>query len=259
MKVGGLKNQGDRTTHPLQLLSVVSHTPRNVLVAWMCHIKSSVFFKTSSRHESSVPWHVSTHFPLCYKLWMFCMCSTHQPSLCIVGSSSHEPRLIKFFRFGPSSSSPRIRQIRCHTMGTPQNISWGTRSRRSARLEPQSTWDSFLLATGIPEVSKGGFYLRAKMMISYHAKVEVEEVVPEGRMLEAMPPQQQIPWRRGRPRKNKEVGENQIPSESCARSTAKELLMRVIRLEPVEATSRGSGRITRRKDAIGSNVRELTQ
>jgi hypothetical protein len=135
-------------------------TPQNILVAWMCHIKFLVFFKTSRRQESSVPWHVSTHCPLCYKFWMFCMCSTHQPSLCTVGNSSCEPSLIKFFfLFGPLSSSLRIRQIRCCTMGTPQNTRWGMRSSRSARLEPQNAWDSFLLATGIPEASKGGSYL----------------------------------------------------------------------------------------------------
>jgi hypothetical protein len=195
MKAGGLKNQGDRTTHPLQLLSVVSHMPQNILVARMCHKKSSVCFKTSSRHESSVPWHVSTHCPLCYKLWMFCMCSTHQPSLCTAGNSSREPSLIKFFFFfffGPSSSSPRIRQIRCRTMGTPQNIRRGTRSSRSTRLEPQNAWDSFLLAAGIPEASKGGSYL-CKTMVSHHAEAEVEEVVPEGRTLEATLPTTDTP------------------------------------------------------------------
>jgi hypothetical protein len=90
-------------------------------------------------------------------------------------------------------------------------------------------------------------------------KAEVEEVVPEGRTLEDMPPQQQIPRKRGRPRKNKEAGETQIPSEPCARSTAEELLMRVIQLEPVEVTSRGSGSRTRRTDAMDTNVREPTQ
>jgi hypothetical protein len=139
-------------------------------------------------------------------------------------------------------------------MGTPQNIRRGTRSSRSARLEPQSAWDSFLLAVGIPEVSKGGSYLCVEMMISHRAKAEVEEVVLEGRTLEDMPPQQQIPRRRGRPRKNKEAGETQIPSEPCARSAVEELLMRAIRLEPVEVTSRGSGSGMRRTDATDANV-----
>jgi hypothetical protein len=111
MKAGRMKNHDARITYALQLLSVVPHMPQNVLVAWMCHKKYSVCFKTSSRHEFSVPWHVSTYCPLCYKFWMFCMHSTHQPSLCIVGSSSREPRLIKF---SPRAlaKSPCIRQIR---------------------------------------------------------------------------------------------------------------------------------------------------
>jgi len=78
------------------------------------------------------------------------------------------------------------------------------------------------------------------MMISHCVEAEVEEVVLDGRTLEDMPPKQQIPRKRGRPRNNRESGETQIPSESCARSTAKELLMRVTQLEPVEVSSLGS-------------------
>ena len=76
----------------------------------------------------------------------------------------------------------------CHIMGTPQNIRRGMGSSRSARLEPQSAWDSFLLAVRISEVSKGGSYLRPETMISHRVKAKVEEVVPKGRTLEDMPP-----------------------------------------------------------------------
>jgi hypothetical protein len=100
---------------------------------------------------------------------------------------------------------------------------------------------------GVPEASKGYFDLHAETMVSPHAEVEVEEVTSEGHKVEVMLPQQKIPWRRGRPRKNKEVGEeNQILIESRARSAAEEFLMRVIRLEPVETISRGSRNRTRR-------------
>jgi hypothetical protein len=92
------------------------------------------------------------------------------------------------------------------------------------------------------------------MMVSPYGEAKVEEVTLGGRMLEAMPPQQQIPQRRGRPRKNKEACENQILIESCARSVAEALLMHDIRLEPIENTSRGSGSGTRRTNASGSNV-----
>jgi hypothetical protein len=141
-------------------------------------------------------------------------------------------------------------------MGTPQNARRGLRGSRSTRPEPQNAWDSFLFAAGVPEASKGDSDLCAEMMVSPHAEAEVEEVTSEGHRLEAMLPQQQIPWRRGRPRKNKEVrGESQILIESCARSAAEELLMRAIRLEPVETPSRGSGSRMRKTKASGSNVR----
>jgi hypothetical protein len=91
-------------------------------------------------------------------------------------------------------------------MGTPQNARRGLRGSQSTRLEPQNAWDSFLFAAGVPEASKGDSYLHMETMVSPHAEAEVEEVTSEGHKLEATLPQQQIPWRRGRPRKNKEVG-----------------------------------------------------
>jgi hypothetical protein len=104
-------------------------------------------------------------------------------------------------------------------MGTPQNTIWGLRGSQSARPEPQNAWDSFLFAVGVPEASKGDSYFHMEMMVLPHAEVEVEEVTSEGHKLEVMLPQQQIPWRRGRPIKNKEVGGgSQILIESCARS-----------------------------------------
>jgi len=78
----------------------------------------------------------------------------------------------------------------CHTMETPQNIIRGTWSNISARLEPKTAWDSFLLVAGIPEVSKGGSYMRMETLISHRVKAKVEEVVTKGRTLKYMPPQQ---------------------------------------------------------------------
>jgi hypothetical protein len=144
-------------------------------------------------------------------------------------------------------------------MGTPQNIRKGMRSSRSARPEPQSDWDCSYSQRASPRFQREDSHLRVEMMISHRAKAEVEEVVSEGRTLEDMPPQQQIPQRRGRPRKNKEAGETQVPSEPCARSVVEELLMHAIRLEPVEGTSQESGSRMRRTDAMGTNVRESTQ
>jgi len=91
-------------------------------------------------------------------------------------------------------------------MGTPQNTRRGLRGSRSARPEPQNAWDSFLFVAGVLEASKGDSYLHAEMMVSPRADTKVEEAMSKGQNLEFTLPQQQIPWRRGRPKKNKEVG-----------------------------------------------------
>jgi hypothetical protein len=75
-------------------------------------------------------------------------------------------------------------------MGTPQNSRWGLQGNRSARLEPQNIWDSFLFAVVVPEASKGDSYLCAKTMISPCVEAEVEKFTSEGNRLEAMLPQQ---------------------------------------------------------------------
>jgi hypothetical protein len=84
----------------------------------------------------------------------------------------------------------------------------------------------------------------------------MEEVVQEKKTLEAMSSQKQIPRRRGKPRKNKEARETQVPNKPHAKSVAKELLMHAIQLEPVEGTSRGIGSGTKRIDVVVTNVRE---
>jgi hypothetical protein len=96
MMVGGFENQGDRTRHLLEFISIISHTPWNILITWMCHREYLMYFETSSHYESNVPLHVSTHCPLCYKFWVFYMCCCHQLSSCTIGNSSHELILIQF-------------------------------------------------------------------------------------------------------------------------------------------------------------------
>jgi hypothetical protein len=77
--------------------------------------------------------------------------------------------------------------------------------------------------------------------------------------LEALSPQQSIPQRRGRPRKNKETGEAQAPSDPRAKSIVEELLMCAIRLEPVEGPSRETCDRRRRTDTEGTDIREPSQ
>jgi hypothetical protein len=67
--------------------------------------------------------------------------------------------------------------------------------------------------------------------------------MPEGCMLGVVPSQEKTPWRRGRPRKNKEKGgEDCLPTELSAHSAAEEFTMHTTWPEPVGTTSRGSGR-----------------
>jgi hypothetical protein len=80
------------------------------------------------------------------------------------------------------------------------------------------------------------------MMSTPQAEVEVEKITSEGHMLEAIPSQKKTPWRRGRPKNNKEVGGIHILTELSAHSAAEEFIMHSTRLEPIRTTSRGSGR-----------------
>jgi len=119
--------------------------------------------------------------------------------------------------------------------------------------------DSFLLVVGIPKDQKGYFPLPAEAIKSHRAKAGVKEVAQEGRTLESMSPQQQMPRIRGKPRKNKEVGETRVPSKLHRRSLIEELLMCSIQLELIEGASQESWSRTRRTNTVGTNVREPSQ
>jgi hypothetical protein len=101
-------------------------------------------------------------------------------------------------------------------METSQSMKKGTHSGRITRPEPQSDWDSFSLTTGIPKDKREIFPLPTGKTTSHRAELGVEGTAQEGRTVEVLSPQQQIPQRRGRPRKNKEVGETQISDEPRA-------------------------------------------
>jgi hypothetical protein len=128
-------------------------------------------------------------------------------------------------------------------MGSPLNKGQGLRGSRNARSEPQCAWDSFLLASSALEASKGGTCLCLETMSASQAEVGVERNVSEGRMLGAVPPQEQTSRRRGRPRKNKERGgEDRLPAEMSAHATAEQFTMHTVWPELVGTTNRGSGR-----------------
>jgi hypothetical protein len=122
-----------------------------------------------------------------------------------------------------------------------------------------SNWDSFLLTAGIPKDPKGDFPLPAERVISHRAEAGVEEAAQEGKTLEALSPQQQIPRRRGRPRKNKEAGETRVPSEPRAKSGRKNYLCtpfgwNLSKVQVEKAGAEGGGQMSE-----GTDVREPSQ
>jgi hypothetical protein len=87
----------------------------------------------------------------------------------------------------------------------------------------------------------------------------VEILAQEGKIVEAPSPQNQMPRRRGRPRKNKEAVEDQFLEDSCARSVAEELFMHTIRLEPIGGLICERRRRTRKIDITGTNDQDPSQ
>jgi hypothetical protein len=114
-------------------------------------------------------------------------------------------------------------------------------------------------ATDIPKDAKGVIPLPTETIRSNCAKLEAERLAQGGRIVEASFPQQQIPQRRGRPRKNKEVEEARVSEEPHAKSVAEELLMRAIWLEPAGESGRKSRSRTREMDTTGANDQEPSQ
>jgi hypothetical protein len=67
------------------------------------------------------------------------------------------------------------------------------------------SWDSFLLAADIPKDPKGDPPLPMGKETSHSVEVEIGRDAEKGKTLEALPPQQPIPRKRGKPRKNRET------------------------------------------------------
>jgi hypothetical protein len=81
----------------------------------------------------------------------------------------------------------------------------------------RNNWGSFLLPACISKDKKGDLFIPAERVTPCHAEAKAGRAAEEGRTLETLSPQQQIPQRRGRPRKNKEAGGTQVPSEPCTK------------------------------------------
>jgi hypothetical protein len=155
----------------------------------MFHGKYEIQFETSSFHELTILWHDSSFHPICYKYQMFC---TH-----VVREIRFRVVSVSFLVVPGRSNSPfwastryTTRKINTgRTMETSQNMKKGTRSGRITKPEPQSDWDSFSLTTGIPK-DKKGFFLYPGTMTSHCTELGVEGTMQEGRIVEALSPQQ---------------------------------------------------------------------
>jgi hypothetical protein len=87
----------------------------------------------------------------------------------------------------------------------------------------------------------------------------MEEAMGKGKEIEDSSSQQPTPWKRGRPRLIKKPEETQAPNEPHTQSAAEKLLMHVVRLEPVEGSSRGISERQRRSGTENMEVQESSQ
>jgi hypothetical protein len=157
MGAGRMKNCGVCITYALQLLSVVLYTHWGAMEDLWFILKhpvamNSVFSGTFPPLACSI---INSIFPARIPF-------ANRAYTLFVAS----PGLSSFLPWARANSIAR-RTNTCCTMATPQNIRKGTRSGRSARLEPQSDWDSFLLTAGFPKDPKGDFPLCAERVISH--------------------------------------------------------------------------------------------
>jgi hypothetical protein len=122
-----------------------------------------------------------------------------------------------------------------------------------------NNFDSFILIVWIPKDPKRYYHLLVEKGTSHRTKRELERATKEGKKLEALSSQQSIPRKRGRPRKDKEIGEAQVSSDPCTNLVNEYLLMHAIWMEPVKGPSRETCGRRRRTNTEGTNIRELSQ
>jgi hypothetical protein len=95
---------------------------------------------------------------------------------------------------------------------------------------------------------KGVIPLPTEKTRSNHMEPIAEGFAQEGKTIESLSPQQKMPRRRGRPRKNKKVVEARFPEIPLARSKAEELLMHAIWIDLVGGSSCKDRSRTRKED-----------
>jgi hypothetical protein len=120
-------------------------------------------------------------------------------------------------------------------------------------------WDSFLFLADIPRDLKGDPPLPTREATSRSVKVGIKGDVGKGKIVEGSSPQQPIPRKRGRPRKNKDLREPQAPHEPRAKSIAKKLLMHDVWIELIEGSSQEICDRRRRPSTESMDVRYPSQ
>jgi hypothetical protein len=119
--------------------------------------------------------------------------------------------------------------------------------------------DSFFLSSNIPRDPKGYPPLPTGEASSHSVKEKIEGVVEKGKTMEFSSPQQPMPQKRGRPRKNREPGEAQDPKKPRAKLVFERLIMCVVWLEPFESSRREICDKQRRSGTESMDVHEPSQ
>jgi hypothetical protein len=118
-----------------------------------------------------------------------------------------------------------------------QSTRKGTWSGRTTRSEHQRDWNSFAPATNIPRNLEGSIFSPTKETILRHETIETKKFIEKGETEGAFSFRQQLPQRRGRLRKNKEVTKALIPEGLRIGLVAKRLLRHIIQQEFVGKSS----------------------
>jgi hypothetical protein len=117
-------------------------------------------------------------------------------------------------------------------------------------------WDSFLISADIPRDPKGDFSLPTGETTFRSVGARMEEAARKGKAIEDSSSQQLAPRKRGRLRLIKKPEETQAPSKPLTQSVVEKLLMRVVRLELVEGSSRGISERWKRSGTKNMEVQE---
>jgi hypothetical protein len=90
-------------------------------------------------------------------------------------------------------------------MDFSQSTGKGARSGITVRSEPQRDWNSFTPTETIPRSIEASILSLTEETILRREMTETKKFIQKGKMVGAFASRQQLPQRRGRPRKNEEV------------------------------------------------------